>query len=151
MRGVAGAGKSSLAKQLVGDGVILSTDHFWMKDGKYQFEQERLPEAHLWNQERTREAMQKGISPIVIDNVNVQLFEMKNYVKMAQEYGYEVEFAQPNWSPELYTKEGKWNFDFLKGRNVHEVPDEVVQSAIDRFDYDATIPKILSSKAPWEE
>ena len=37
LRGVSATGKSTLAKQLVGNGVILSTDDYFMKDGMYDF------------------------------------------------------------------------------------------------------------------
>jgi len=47
--------------------------------------------------------------------------------------------------------EDKWNFDFLKGRNKHGVPDEVLERTINNFEYNPTVEKILESKSPWEK
>ena len=70
MRGISGSGKSTLAKQI--GGLILGSDEFWMVGGKYQFDESRIGEAHQWNQQRAEKAMQQGISPIIVDNTNVQ-------------------------------------------------------------------------------
>ena len=151
IRGVSGSGKSTLAKELGKEGVILSTDDYFYDDnGNYNFDRKKLSVAHKWNQDRTEEAMQQGNSPIVVDNTHVKLWEIRKSVELAQQYGYEVKFAKPDWSTELYNEEGKWNFEFLKGRNSHGVPDHALQRMIDNFEYDPTVEKILNSKAPWE-
>ena len=151
VRGVSGSGKSTLAKELGAEGEIYSTDDFFSKDGDYAFNPKMLGKAHEWNQERVWDAMRKGVSPIVVDNTNRQLWEMKAYAAMAKEYGYEVEFAEPNWSPELKTPEGKWNVDFLRGKNTHGVDDATLQRMVDSYDYDPTVEGVLKSKAPWEK
>ena len=151
MRGIQGSGKSTLASELGQGGIVLSTDDYFYDDqGNYNFDPKKLSIAHKWNQDRTEEAMQQGISPVVVDNTNTMLWEIRRSVELAQQYGYEVKFAKPNWHPDLYDEEGKWNFDFLKGRNTHGVPDQVLQRTIDNFEYNPTIEKILKSKAPWE-
>lgn len=134
-RGVAGSGKSSLAKELGKGGVVFSSDDFFMQGGKYNFNANQLGIAHLWNQNRVKDAMEKNEPLIVVDNTNTRLVECSPYVKLAKKYGYDVEFAEPNWSPELKTPEEKWNYDFIKGKSVHNVPDEVIKKMIDRFEY----------------
>ena len=160
MRGISGAGKSTLARELGQGGVVLSTDDFFTTpEGEYQFNVRKLGEAHKWNQNRAEQAMEKGISPIVIDNTNVRVHEAKNYVIAAQKHGYNVEIAEPNWSPELRTPEGKWNIDFInelqKRRNINNktkiIPQDVVKRMVDQYDYDITVDDILKSKAPWEK
>jgi len=148
-RGVSGSGKSTMSKQLSDN--VYSTDEYFMRDGKYQFDSKLIGKAHKWNQDRVEDAMNKSLSPIVVDNMNRQFWEMKKYVEMANQYGYEVEFHQPDWHPDLYTSEGKWNFDFLKGKNVHDVPDEMLKRMIDTYQYNPTVEEILKSKAPWEK
>ena len=150
-RGISGSGKSTLAKELGKGGVVYSSDDFFIQNGKYVFDAKKLGEAHKWNQNRVEEAMKQGMSPIVADNTNTMKFEIKPYLQLAMRYGYKTEFAQPNWHPDLYTPEGKWNFDFLKGRNTHGVPDEALKKMIDRFQYNLTEEEILTSKAPWEK
>ena len=150
-RGTPGSGKSTLAKQLGQGGVVFSTDDFFMKDGKYQFDSKLLSRAHQWNQDRVEKAMQQGISPIVIDNTHTQKWELKRGVQLAQQYGYEIEIKEPDWHPNLKTPEGKWNIDFLRGKNKHDVPEESLRRMIDRYDYKPSIEDILKSKAPWEK
>lgn len=151
LRGVSGSGKSSLAKELGKNGVIYSTDDFFNQTGEYLFDAKKLGQAHQWNQKRTEEAMQQEMPLIVVDNTSTQKFELKPYVQLARQYGYKVEYAQPNWHPDLYTPEGKWNYEFLKGKNTHGVNDDMLKRMIDRFDYDPTEEDILKSKAPWEK
>ena len=151
IRGVSGAGKSTLANELGRDGVVFSTDDYFYDDkGNYNFDPKKLSIAHKWNQDRTEEALKQGVSPVVVDNTSIKFWEMRSYVELSQQYGYEVKFAKPDWHTELYNDEGKWNFDFLKGRNTHGVPDHVLRRTIDNFEYDPTVEKILESKAPWE-
>jgi len=78
-------------------------------------------------------------------------WEITFYVKIAQEHGYKVKFAQPDWHPDLYDKEGKWNFDFLKDKNIHGVPPETLKKMIDRYEYNPTVEKVLEAKPPWEQ
>jgi len=150
MRGVSGSGKSTLARHL-GKEYTFSTDDFFMVDGEYDFDPNLIPEAHIWNQERVEKAMKYDVSPIVVDNMNRQFWEMRPYVELAEKYGYEVEFKQPNWSPDLYLPDGKWNIDFLKGKNKHDVPDDSLKKMIDSYEYNPTKEKILKSKMPWEK
>ena len=49
--------------------------------------------------------MKKEEPIIVIDNTNVRKWEAKPYVKMAQQYGYEVKFVEPD-TP--------WKFDITE-------------------------------------
>ncbi|XP_030349214.1 NEDD4-binding protein 2 isoform X3 [Strigops habroptila] len=98
LRGVPGSGKSYLARTLLEDnpgGVILSTDDYFYKYGQYQFDPSCLGEAHDWNRKRAKEAFEMRISPIIIDNTNIQAWEMKPYVTLAQQFKYKVVFREP--------------------------------------------------------
>ncbi|XP_074995902.1 NEDD4-binding protein 2-like 1 isoform X1 [Calonectris borealis] len=99
LRGLPGAGKSTLARQLKRDypsAVILSTDDFFIENGVYVFEPDFLEDAHKWNQKRAHKAMKNGKSPVIIDNTNIHAWEMKPYVMMARENRYEVIFQEPD-------------------------------------------------------
>ncbi|XP_064636316.1 uncharacterized protein LOC135493188 isoform X3 [Lineus longissimus] len=85
MRGCPGSGKSTLASQLKFSGVILSTDDYFTKNGRYLFRKEKIGDAHQWNQKRALEKMKGGVNPIIIDNTNTQTWEMKPYVIQAQQ------------------------------------------------------------------
>lgn len=139
LRGPSGAGKSTLAKKLGINGVVLSTDDFWMQNGKYIFDPLRISEAHKWNQDRTRKLLENGEPSIIIDNTNIELWEMKPYVIMAQEFGYNVKIipVKVNLSAEELAK-----------RNKHDVPANIIQKMIDNYDPNASIDDILKSKLP---
>jgi NEDD4-binding protein 2 len=144
MRGLPGSGKSTLAQQLGQGGVVFSTDDFFMEDGKYNFNPKMLGKNHASNYARTVEAMKRGISPIVVDNTNTQSFEMKNYVLAGQQYGYTIEFREPQ-------TEWAWNAPELAKRNTHGVPEDKIQQMIDRYDPNTDMDYIINSKAPWEK
>ncbi|KFQ25847.1 NEDD4-binding protein 2, partial [Mesitornis unicolor] len=85
LRGVPGSGKSYLARALLEDnpdGIILSTDDYFYKHGQYHYDPDCLGEAHDWNRKRAKEAFEMRISPIIIDNTNIQAWEMKPYVTL---------------------------------------------------------------------
>lgn len=139
MRGISGSGKSTLANKLVQDGVILGTDDFFETENEYQYDFSRIEEAHQWNIARAEEMMQKGISPIVIDNTNVGASAMKPYVENGLKYGYKIEMAEPNtpW---------KFNAEELAQRNKHGTSKEIIQEMLDKWEPDLTVKDIMESQ-----
>ncbi|XP_038062980.1 uncharacterized protein LOC119733652 isoform X2 [Patiria miniata] len=142
MRGCPGSGKSTLARQLVGNGRILSTDDYFIDgDGKYHFDVTKLSDAHDWSHERAKEAMESGVTPLIIDNTNIERWTMKPYVAMALHYGYAVEFQEP-------TTPWKFKLGKLFKYNTHGVPKERIKLMIERFERDVTVENILGSSKP---
>ncbi|XP_063006397.1 NEDD4-binding protein 2-like 1, partial [Melospiza melodia melodia] len=144
LRGLPGAGKSTLARQLKRDNptaVVLSTDDFFIENGVYVFEPDFLEDAHKWNQKRARKAMKKGKSPVIIDNTNIHAWEMKPYVMMAHENRYEVTFQEPDtpW---------KFNVQELTRRNIHHVPREKIQRMKEQYEHNVTFHSVLRSEKP---
>lgn len=139
MRGPSGAGKSTTAKELGIRGTTLSTDDFWIKDGQYMFVPSRIAEAHQWNQQRAKECLKKGISPIIIDNTNIEAWEMKPYVHMAQEFGYQIRLV-----PVKVTNTA----EELAARNKHGVPLNIIQEMLQKYDPKINIRDILRSNPP---
>ncbi|XP_075598170.1 NEDD4-binding protein 2-like 1 isoform X1 [Balearica regulorum gibbericeps] len=144
LRGLPGAGKSTLARQLKRDypgAVVLSTDDFFIENGVYMFEPDFLEDAHKWNQKRARKAMKNGKSPVIIDNTNIHAWEMKPYVMMARENRYEVIFQEPDtpW---------KFNVQELARRNTHRVPREKIQRMKEQYEHNVTFHSVLHSEKP---
>lgn len=137
MRGLPGSGKSFLGKQLAkqaADTKIYSTDDLFMVNGEYRFNPAKLGKFHKENQLRVEHAMGKGISLIIVDNTNTQLWEMRPYIKMAKKFGYLIECVIP---------ETAWAFDAEEcaKKNTHGVPLDAIKRMLARFERDIDLTK----------
>lgn len=121
VRGLPGSGKSTLAKNLIGHYFHVETDQFWMEDGEYKFDVNRLGEAHAWCLARTRELMSTGFSPVV-SNTFTTMKEMRPYFELAREFGI---------TPTVMVAQNDWG-------NVHNVPALTLGRMKARFEYDIT-------------
>jgi len=141
MRGCPGSGKSTLARQLGEGGVVLSTDDYFNQGGEYIFDPDQLPRAHKWNYIRALRAMKEGISPIVIDNNTIKAWEAKPYVQEGLRYGYRIEIKE---------SDAPWRFDVeeLAKKNRHQVPADVIQKKLDKWEPNINIEQIMKSKIP---
>lgn len=119
IRGLPGSGKSTLAKNLIGFYQHRETDMYWMQDGEYKFDYNRLTEAHEWCLEETRKLMQAGFSPVVSNTFTVKR-NMRPYFELAQEFGIvpTVIHCQNNFG------------------NIHDVPADVLGRMAKQFEYD---------------
>lgn len=98
MRGVSGSGKSTLAKKLAlqnPKSVICSTDDFFVVDGKYKFDLAQLNRNHYKNFLKVKGNMAEKTPIIIVDNTNMQKWEMLKYVTEAKTFGYEIEIQEP--------------------------------------------------------
>lgn len=130
MRGVTGSGKSTRARQIQEQNpgaIILSTDDLFIEDGEYRFDPNKLGHNHRQNQERCRLAMIEKTELIIIDNTNIQAWEMKPYHSLALEHGYEthVEEMEPPPLEELLHRH--------ESRQDKRVPREVLENMLRRW------------------
>ena len=122
MRGLSGSGKSTivgLLKETYPQAVSCSADDFFMVDGIYQFDQNKLSDAHSTCQSKANIACKQDIPVVVIDNTNVRKWEMNTYHGMATRWHYNVVHIIPR-TP--------WAFDpeELTRRNKHGVPKDIL-------------------------
>ncbi|XP_034543240.1 NEDD4-binding protein 2 isoform X2 [Notolabrus celidotus] len=144
LRGAPGSGKSTLAGALVKHnpgGVRLCTDDFFTSHGRYQFNPTALGEAHEWNHRRAKEAFERGANPIIIDNTNMQGWEMKPYVAMALKHGYKVLFREPDTWWKSKPRE-------LQRRSTHDVPVETIRRMLNGYERFVTVQSIMGSQMP---
>ncbi|RWS29766.1 NEDD4-binding protein 2-like protein [Leptotrombidium deliense] len=141
MRGLPGSGKSTLANQLVRstNGAVYSTDDFFTsKNSIYQYDWSRIEEAHQWNQVRTLNAILEGITPIFIDNTNLEEWEMRPYLIMGYDNGYKLCLLEPNtvW---------KFKTGHLARCNKHAISKDKIERMKERFDLNITVEKMIEN------
>jgi predicted kinase len=93
VRGIPGSGKSTFAKNLVGekDYCHKEADMFFVdRDGNYNFEPSKIKDAHQWCQEEMDFLMRLEHSPVVVSNTFTQEWELQPYYELAIKYGYYV-------------------------------------------------------------
>lgn len=145
LRGLQGSGKSTLAKSIVATTVggnsaayVFNTDDFFVTLGRgvYQFDPTRLQEAHNTNHKRVWNALKEGRSPVIVDNTNIEAWEMRPYAAMAVENGYIVEILEPNtpWAQ---------NVNELAKKNTHNVPKSTIRDKYQRYERGLTGKKLL--------
>jgi len=117
LRGLPGAGKSTLAKTL--GGIHIEADHYFMKDGEYKFDASKLKQAHEHCRTSTEGWMMEGYN-IVVSNTFTQEWEMDAYYELAEKYEYRVYSI---------IVENRHN-----GVNEHGVPADKLEQMKNRFE-----------------
>lgn len=116
MRGLPGAGKSTWVKNNAPDAVVCSADDFlYDENGNYVWTPERASYAHVKCQALFASATAKHVEKplIVVDNCNLTGRDMRFYVNLALERGYQVEIRTLTTPAEV-----------AQARGLHNVPPE---------------------------
>lgn len=118
IRGLPGAGKTTIALEYVGQGYAhFEADMFFERNGKYCFDAALIGQAHDWCASEARKALADGKS-VVVANTFSRLWEMQKYLEIA-------EFC----SVQFRVIEAKGNF-----QNIHGVPQEVIEKMRNRWE-----------------
>ncbi|CAF1427817.1 unnamed protein product [Adineta steineri] len=130
MRGCPGSGKSTLARSLNDgyDGQILSIDEYFNDLSKFEH-------AQHYNQCLASDAFKQNISPIIIDNTNTTSWEIKPYVILGKEAGYDILLIEPQTPWRYKARE-------LAKRNVHNLPLRRIKEILNRFEHNITVQNI---------
>ena len=127
LRGLPGSGKSTLANTITNEFSICEADKFFVdKEGNYNFDATKLSQAHKWCREQVEirmsdNGMNEQFYPkIVVSNTFTQEWEMDEYYKLAEKYGYKV------FSIIVENRHG--------GVNQHGVPTEKLEQMKNRFE-----------------
>lgn len=119
LRGVPGAGKSSMASILSPAFNIAADDYFDEVHGG-KFVPSELKDAHAWCQDMVEEWMSFDKPVIAVANTFTRAWEMEYYRTLAKEYGYRVH------SIIVENRHGS--------ESLHQVPPETVAKMADRFE-----------------
>lgn len=119
VRGLPGAGKSTLATKLCGPLSVFSADDYFVDDNyEYHFDANKLNEAHEYCYNWVEKAMQENVPSIAAANTFTKLDYMHGYKKLAERYGYK-------------TIEVTVKSDF---KSIHNVPDAVIAKMYKEFE-----------------
>jgi len=124
LRGVSGAGKSTVA-ELFTDAHIISTDDFFMVDGKYQFDANSLVENHMKCTAQADKAMNIAEDndvnhTLIVHNTFTKQWEMTPYMILAEKYHYTVHTII------VENRHGS--------NSIHDVPADSIKAQRDRFE-----------------
>jgi adenylate kinase family enzyme len=150
MRGPPGSGKSFEVNKILqkygiqSEGHVFSTDEYLekSKDGYKETIKKAIAggyfapmmyKFHMLNQERAFKAIEQGVTPIIIDNMNLDNTSMKPYVQAGLVHDYKIEFVEPSsehWgriapllqNKKLNAEQIKWAAHNLSKKNSHDVP-----------------------------
>ena len=127
VRGLPGSGKSTFATHIWNEYSVCEADKFFYdKEGNYNFDSSKIRDAHAWckNEVETRmkdhQINQQYYPEIAVSNTFTQEWEMEDYYKLAEKYGYKVV------SLIVENRHG--------GKNVHGVPDDKLEIMKNRFE-----------------
>ena len=119
VRGVSGAGKSTIAPMFK-NAVLVSTDDFFLDEyGDYVFDANSLVINHQKCQFAVNMMMQDNEELIVVHNTFTADWEMDAYFDLARKHGYTIHTMI------VENRHGS--------KNVHDVPQDVVKAQIERF------------------
>lgn len=138
LRGLPGSGKSFLARRINSrlGGYIASADNYFIRSGEYRYDRDHLEYAHCDCQNKVKDKAREQVSPIIVDNTNLEAWEMKPYVKTAIEFGYTVQLVEP-------PTEWRYNPRVCHRYNRHDIPLEKIARMKDKFDRNVTAEKLI--------
>jgi predicted kinase len=134
MRGLPGSGKSTLVNAVTylyspDEPLVCSADHYFLdRNGRYKFDAVQLKNAHESSQSIMKLACTEGKKIIIVDNTNVQRWEMGPYFAAANSapFTYRVIVAEPKTPWRLDPQE-------LADKNSHDVGLEVLLKKVKQF------------------
>jgi hypothetical protein len=108
IRGLPGRGKTTMALRYKRDGYAhFEADQFFDVEGQGPFDKEKLPEAHAWCLQQTREALEGG-ELVCVANVFGKVADIEPYTLLGVEY----QVVEANYP----------------GKSVHNVPDATMRA-----------------------
>lgn len=118
VRGLPGAGKTSLAKAI--SPCDVAADDFFDRNTNGIFKPSLIKQAHQWCANETEFWMTQNQPKIAVHNTFTQEWEMKKYFDLADQYGYLVHSIIVENRHE--------------SKSIHSVPDNKVAQMKDRFE-----------------
>jgi adenylate kinase family enzyme len=131
-RGLPGVGKSTLAevlKLIHKDSLVLSSDDYFYDSvtKTHNFDKEKIKEAHEWNFDRFKKAIEDQVPNIIVDNSNIKAYHYHHYLDYGQRHNYLVAVVTIPHN-DVSDKE-------LTERNIHGVSRETIRRMRKEFEW----------------
>jgi predicted kinase len=127
VRGLPGSGKSTFANTITNEFSVCEADKFFYdKEGNYNFDTNKLSQAHTWCKEQVEIRMKDNqineqfYPHIVVSNTFTKEWEMNEYFELAKQYGYMV------FTIIVENRHGS--------KSVHNVPEATMGNMLNRFE-----------------
>ena len=116
LSGISGSGKSTLAKKLADEEtasggtakICCADDYFMDSAGHYNFEPNKLGDAHAQCYSQFLQALDEGVKLVIVPNTSTRTDEISPYFLGAAAYGIKAKLITLDCDPEV-----------AAGRNVH--------------------------------
>ena len=137
-RAVSGSGKTTLAR-CVTDALrelgltvaVHSTDDFFMRDGRYVFELEKLSGYHAQNLANFTADLERGTDVVICDNMNLLPWQSQPYTDAARKYNYRIIFL--NFLPRELKKHLAAQVVTSGKPDAHGLSEEILKRFIQNF------------------
>lgn len=116
LSGLPGAGKTTLARELLASGwvdAIVAADDYFQRDGAYEYRAAEIKQAHAYCQNRVKDLLAEGFN-VCVHNTNIDVRARDVYRRIGERAGAEVMYC------DLFDYD--MTDDQLHERNVHGVP-----------------------------
>ena len=138
IRGLPGAGKTSLATRLAGVEVFEADDFFLLEDGTYRYDPNLVSKAHSWCQSQANAHLKDGHS-CAVSNTFSKRWEMEPYLRMADAHGARVVVI------DLF--DGGCTDDELAERTTHDVPKGRIAKMRKGWEHEW---RVGETRSPWK-
>lgn len=93
VRGAPGSGKSTFCANYISHASHFEADMYFLKNGVYFFDRNKIKEAHAWCQGAVAREMYltEHDGAITVSNTFTKLWELEPYIKLAHKHGFRVE------------------------------------------------------------
>ena len=137
-RAVSGSGKTSMTRYVIDDlrarglsVAVCSTDDFFMVDGRYVFDVEKLNGYHLQNQANFIAELERGTDVVICDNMNLLPWQSQPYTDAARKYNYRILFL--NFLPRELEKHLASQIVTPEKPDAHGLTKEALERFIQNF------------------
>lgn len=121
VRAPSGYGKSTYVKKNFPSYQHLEADMFFIRNGEYHFDRNKLGSAHKWCQTMTKQALRDARN-VVVSNTSTTLKEVNDYIRILDEVNADNRVCN---KPEVTVRVIRLNKQF---QNIHGVPESIVEA-----------------------